>query len=118
MIFARAFVKLLTAVALLGMLLAPLAPGAMAMSSAAHATADMSMMTGGSMPCCPDEAPAESCAKSCPLMAMCVNQALPAQPGFILQTFEMQPIKLVAANDAPLDGRAEHPLPKPPKFFT
>ena len=118
MIGSRTFVKLLTAVALLGMLLAPFAPGAMAMSSAAHATADMSMMTGGSMPCCPDEAPAKSCAKSCPLMAMCVNQALPAQPGFILQTFEMQPIKLVAANDAPLDGRAENPLPKPPKFFT
>ncbi len=51
-------------------------------------------------------------------MAMCVNQALPAQPGFILRTFEVQPIKLIAANDAPLDGRAEDPLPKPPKFFT
>jgi len=117
-IVSRIFVKLLTAVALLGMLLAPFAPGAVAMSIAAHATADMSMMKGGSMPCCPDEAPAESCAKSCPLMAMCVNQALPAQPGFILQTFEMQPIKLVAANDAPLDGRAENPPPKPPKLFT
>ena len=117
MIGSRTVFKLLAAVALLGVLLAPLAPGAMVLSSAAHATAD-SMMTGGSMPCCPDEAPAKNCSKSCPLLAMCVNQTLPAQPVFILQTFKMQPIKLVAANDAPLDGRAEHPLPKPPKFFT
>jgi hypothetical protein len=115
---SHTFSKLLAALALLGMLLAPFAPGAMAMSSSAHATADMSMMTGGAMPCCPDEAPARNCAKSCPLLAMCVNQALPAQPGFILQTFKMQPTRLVAANDAPLDGRAEDPLPKPPKFFT
>ena len=118
MIGSRTVFKLLAAVALLGMLLAPFAPGAMAMSIPAHATADMSMMKGGSMPCCPDEAPAKNCSESCPLLAMCVNQTLPAQPVFILQTFKMQPIKLVAANDAPLDGRAEHPLPKPPKFFT
>ena len=118
MIGSRTVFRLLTAAALLGMLLAPFAPGAMALSMTAHATADMSMMKGGSMPCCPDEAPAKNCAKSCPLLAMCVNQALPAQPGFIPRTFETQPTRLVAANDAPLDGRAENPLPKPPKFFT
>jgi hypothetical protein len=117
-IVSRTVSKLLAAVALLGMLLAPFAPGAMVLSFPAPATAGMSMMTGGAMPCCPDEAPAKNCMKSCPLLAMCVNQALPAQPGFMPRTFKTQVTKLVAANDAPLDGRAEHPLPKPPKLFT
>jgi len=51
------------------------------------------------------------------LMAMCVNQALPAQAGLVSQPFSSWLTKLAFGNDAPLDGRAENPPPRPPKFF-
>ena len=115
-IVTRAISKLLVTVALLGMLLAPFGPSAVAMSMPA-ATMKASMMTGGAMPCCPDEAPVKNCAKTCPLMAMCVNQALPAQTGFVIQAVETLATKLVALNDTPLNGRADNPPPRPPKYF-
>ncbi len=112
----RTFSKLLAAIALLGMLLSPFAPGALAMSMPAS-DREASTMTGGAMPCCPDEAPAKNCAKTCPLMAMCVNQALPAELGFIVQMLRTQATKLVALDDAKLNSRADDPPPRPPKFF-
>jgi hypothetical protein len=115
-IITRTLSKLLAAIALLGLLLSPFAPGALAMSMPAS-DITVSTMTGGAMPCCPDEAPGKNCAKTCPLMAMCANQALPAQLGFTVQVLRTQATKLVALDDAPLNDRADDPPPRPPKLF-
>jgi hypothetical protein len=74
---------LLSGLALLGLVGAPLARPAMAMNmpAAMHAAmsddaampADAAMAMPADMPCCPDKAPVPDCAKDCPLMALCLR---------------------------------------------
>ena len=103
---------LLASLALLGLMLAPLARPVMATHAdmAAHAAMDM-----GDMPCCPDGAAKQDCAKDCPLMALCmvkVFQSAPHATAPVILTVSAR-IGLLA-NDANLHGFAQAPLPRPP----
>ena len=106
--------KLLAGLAVLGLLLAPLARPAMAatmLSAADHAAMEMP----ADMPCCPEQGPAKDCAKDCPLMATCMAslQALPP----IARLFV--PLKaagrLLSGNDADPAGLSNGPPQRPPK---
>jgi hypothetical protein len=113
---------LLTVLAVLGLLLSPLARPTLAMASsmdvgamaqgdtAAHAAMDMA-----DMPCCPDSAPKSDCAKDCPLMALCganTFQSAPHATGPVVSLARARTV--VPGNDASLDGFAQAPLPRPP----
>ena len=115
------------ALAILSLILAPLARPAAAMpmhmqtSMGDHAMsgdgmvdhAAMSMPEG--MPCCPDEAPTSDCGKHC-LMVMCAATAvpmLPAAAGLSLPQSHLE--KVMAVGDITLSGLSQRPPPKPPR---
>src|SRR5438270_612246 len=71
--------RVLAALALLGMILAPLARPAMAMDSAAAGHSDMAAHAAvdrADMPCCPDQTPMPGCGKDCLFMAGCSTLSL------------------------------------------
>ena len=119
---------LLSGLAMLGLILAPLAQPAMSgnlnpamsahsMQDHAHSaalSADMAMPDG--MPCCPDQAPTSDCIKHCPLMALCMSQffqGAPASAGLLARASLRSSV--VPANDPELTGQLHGPAPKPPK---
>jgi len=108
---------LLAALAMLGLVLAPLARPAMAMPAGLMAMAGdhTAMDMSADMPCCPDNAPVPDCAKDCPLMALCMAGTvlnLPASVGLL-------PPKLanvvLPTNETGLPGLNHGPPPRPPK---
>jgi hypothetical protein len=112
--------------AVLGLVLAPLARPAMAMPADQSAGRDHHAMMPGmadhaemampeSMPCCPDEAPMSDCGKHC-LMAMCAASLSPTLPdaGW-LPVPQVSAAELIAAGDLALSGRSPTPPPRPPK---
>ena len=107
--------KLLAALAVLGLLLAPLARPAMAatmLSAADHAAMGMP----ADMPCCPEQGPAKDCAKDCPLMATCMVgsvQALPPVARLFAPPKAAGP--LLSGNDADPAGLSTGPPQRPPK---
>jgi hypothetical protein len=112
--------RVLAALALLGMILAPLARPAMAMDSgaaahggvAAHATMDMA-----DMPCCPDEPPMPGCGKDCPWMAVCSTLSLYDVPRGALLVRPVALASVVAPpNEAAPSGLTQRPPPRPPKI--
>jgi hypothetical protein len=112
--------RTLTALALLGLILAPIARPAMAMPAQGHIASvdhEAAIDTPSDMDCCPDQAPAGSCGKDCPLMAMCVAQAVPAvAPGLVLPlelALHVQP-----GTPTRLASAGPSPPPKPPKPLT
>lgn len=117
---------LLSGLALLGLVGAPLArpaiamtmPAAMhaAMSDHAPMSADAATAMPAEMPCCPDQAPGPDCAKDCPLMALCLVGTvlnLPAGAGLLV------PVRLAGlvlpVSDADLASLGRGPPPRPPK---
>jgi hypothetical protein len=110
---------LLANLAILGLVLGPMAAPAIAMPSsmdmAASATADMNM--SDVMPCCPDDNAAKpDCQKVCPFMAVCAglvfsgvaNDAVLSVPNILLA--------VIAPRDADkLSGLGQAPPPRPPK---
>ena len=112
--------SILTGLALLGLVLSPLARPAMAVDSggtmqgdiAAHGAMDM-----GNMSCCPDQVPMPDCGKDCPFMAVCATQFLSAMPqatGFLIPPRRASLV--VADNDVVPSGLTQRPPPKPPKL--
>ena len=110
--------KLLAALAVLALLLAPLARPAMAMPAVMHATMGdhASMEMTADMPCCPEKAPVPDCAKGCPLMAMCAAGSLQYMPtvSALVVPFTLASV-VIPANGANLDGLTQRPPPRPPK---
>jgi len=117
--------RLLAALAVLGLLAAPLAAPALAMTmpGAVHAMASESsaqlhseMVLPDGMPCCPEKAPVSDCSKDCPLMALCllgIVLNLPAGAALLLpvgQTSLMFP-----PSDTALTSLGYAPPPRPPK---
>jgi len=109
---------LLCGLALLGLVVAPLARPTMAMPSGMMSMAGdhAAMDIPADMPCCPDKAPVSDCAKDCPLMALCTTGSvlnLPASAGLLM------PLKLASlafpANDTDLASLNHGPPPRPPK---
>jgi hypothetical protein len=117
---------LLSGLALLGLVGAPLARPAMAMNmpAAMHAAmsddaampADAAMAMPADMPCCPDKAPVPDCAKDCPLMALCLaGTVLSLSSGAGLLVLVRLSSLVLPGNDADLAGLGYGPPPRPPK---
>ncbi|MBX9844327.1 MAG: hypothetical protein K2Z80_21215 [Xanthobacteraceae bacterium] len=117
--------RLLAALALLGLVLAPLSGPAMAVVGAAkaaglHATADGQSAQSGAampdaMPCCPDETPMPDCSKHCQ-MAICAASVLLSVPApSWISSPPAASHKLAGRQDRTLSGVSLAPLPKPPK---
>ena len=106
--------NLLPLLAIVGLILAPVARSPLAMEFAVAAADDAVAGMPADMPCCPDKAPASDCGKDCPLMAMCMS---PCQtvPGTSL-VIPYQLAGLIAPSD---DAYPEHlgqaPPGRPPK---
>jgi hypothetical protein len=113
----RLLTRVLTGLALLGLVLSPVARPAMAMATGAVAQADIAApaMDMADMPCCPDSAPKPDCAKDCPLMATCMGKTLQSAPhtSAPLVTYARASI-VIPRNDARPDGFAQPPPPRPP----
>lgn len=107
--------NLLSVLAVLGLILAPVGRPAVALPTKADA-AMHDHVAMADMPCCPDEGPA-SCAKDCPLMALCAGGTMLYPP---TETALSAPHTLgrlnLAANDPDLAGQVYGPPPRPPKF--
>jgi hypothetical protein len=103
--------KSLAALAVLGLLLAPIARPAMAammQTAAEHVAMDM--------PCCPDQGPAKGCAKDCPLMATCVASSLQAMhPAATLFMPPQAAGILLPTSDVEAVGLSIGPPQRPPK---
>jgi hypothetical protein len=106
--------RFLLALALFGLVLAPLAASSAVPAMAAQA---MGSMPDG-MPCCPDDQPAApDCAKDCPLAVLClsglVSVPAPETPTFLLHL----PIgdEFLAGREAVLSSLVGEPPPRPPK---
>jgi hypothetical protein len=97
--------------ALLGLIAAPLEQSSFASAAPTPAT----MQMADAMPCCHDQAPAKDCQKSCPLMAMCVNQTLLERMKWHVSV----PMQIIAfirpTSDAPSSGIESVPPTRPPK---
>lgn len=114
-----AFRHALACLAVLGLVLSPLAwpvatmeSGGMA-QSAALAAAPASDMA--EMDCCPDAAPKQPCAKICPLLAMCMaktfqNAAYTTAPAVVLTLAHA----VIPGDGARLHGLDRAPPPRPP----
>ena len=116
--------RLLAALTIVGLVLAPLARSAMGgtmkadphVGITAHAVTSVDMGMPADMPCCPDQAPVPDCGKDCPLMAMCLAAMalnLPASIGLAIP--DMAAGLILPGNDQDLSSLGHGPPPRPPK---
>jgi hypothetical protein len=112
-VFALRFV--FSALALVGLLLTPIAmPAAADMAQRMGDPAAMAMPAD--MPCCPDEAPMPGC-KDCPFMVACAAQLLYDMPREAILALPLMLASIVLpGNDAGLNGLTQRPPPRPPKI--
>ena len=116
--------SLLAIVAIVGLVLGPIARPAMAMPAPMHTAvaSDQAMVDEAAMampedmPCCPTKAPIPDCGKDCLFMAMCATQFLAnAVQGVGL----VIPLGLASVffpgNDTDVAGLSQGPPPRPPK---
>lgn len=115
----RTLRALLLGLAIVGLVLWPIAGPALAMTGGA--SADLMQQSAaampGDMPCCPDTStPAPDCAKHCPLLAMCLASVLPylAVPAG-LSTPRFSARVTFPDRSSNLDSLAQAPPPRPPK---
>ncbi|BCP52278.1 hypothetical protein K32_08950 [Kaistia sp. 32K] len=124
--------RLLSILAVLGLLTAPIAvPSAAAMTAVETMTTAepmaamedmpameaMAGMTDG-MPCCPEQKQSlPDCQKACPLAILCLAKCFPNAPvvGASTPAIPMPVAVLVPSNDAARDPWAEPPPPRPPR---
>jgi hypothetical protein len=121
-----AITRLLSVLAILGLVFSPFTAPAAAggiVAPAARTDAVMAMASTGDemamaeMPCCPPEAPAvPDCQKACPLATLClakiVQGILPV--GAVSTRFSIA-LALMPGNDAAPDTLAPIPPPRPPQ---
>jgi hypothetical protein len=105
--------RALTALALVGLLVAPMS----APMAAVPAPSGTSMDMPDDMPCCPDGKPVmPDCMKTCPLMMVCMSkcfQAMSAEGGRV-PTFALAAVILPASEAMPV-GLAQPPPARPPR---
>jgi hypothetical protein len=111
--------RLLPALAIVGLVLAPVVQPVMAadMQATADNHAAMSIQADvamDDMPCCPDEQKTD-CAKSCPFMAACTAQLHSTVPSFGFSVPVMQASVIKLHNDRTLHSLSQAPPPRPPK---
>lgn len=124
MICWLALCRLLSILAVVGLVLAPLTSPAVGMGATALGVGPSSMQQATAMtnmadpmPCCPPEKPAvPDCQKACPLAAMCLakcfgglvpSNVVPFRVGFLEA--------MILGDDATPDGLAQAPPAKPPR---
>jgi len=110
---------LLAALAWLGLVLAPIAMPAAAMSGSiemavAHVH-DSATDMRDDMPCCPQSQKVPDCAKDCPSMALCAGMAFPIVTGSAVSAPAAVIAVIVPSDDARLNGLAQGPPARPPK---
>jgi hypothetical protein len=106
--------RLLPILAIMGLVVAPLAAP---MPAAAMARASPAAMADD-MPCCPHENPAmPDCAKACPLMAICLAKCFQNVPvaGASISALRIVAEQIVPANEAQGESLPQAPLPRPPR---
>jgi hypothetical protein len=106
---------LFAALAIAGLILAPIATPATAMPVGMSDEASMTMPAD--MPCCPDQAPMPGCGKDCLFMAACSAPSvydMPREAGLAVPL--MLAGLIVPGNDAGLAGLSQRPPPRPPKI--
>ncbi|MGE0280452.1 MAG: hypothetical protein AB7P20_07550 [Rhizobiaceae bacterium] len=106
--------RLLLALALVGLVLGPMAAAATIPAMAAQAMASMP----DGMPCCPDDQPAvPDCAKDCPLAIFCVSGfvsvPVPQAPSVVVHVPTGDEFR--AGRDVILSSLVAEPPPRPPK---
>ncbi len=111
---------LLAALAMLGLVLGPMAAPTMAMpmstDMASSATTDMNMNMSDAMPCCPDSPAKSDCQKVCPFMAVCAGLIFSGTVGGATLTVPTALLAVIAPrDDAKLNGLGQAPPPRPPK---
>jgi hypothetical protein len=106
---------LFAALAIVGLILAPIASPAAAMPAAMSDDASMAMPAD--MPCCPDQAPMPGCGKDCPFMAVCSAPSVCDTPrGMVLAVPPVLAGLVDPGHDAGLNGLNQRPPPRPPKI--
>jgi hypothetical protein len=110
---------LLAVLAIVGLILTPIARPMMAIAAEMPAAMDehAAMEMPGDMPCCPKQAPMPDCAKDCLFMAMCAAQFAcnPMQGAGLVMPLGLAGI-FVPVNDATVAGVSHGPPPRPPKI--
>jgi hypothetical protein len=119
--------RILMSLAVLGLVLAPMARPAMALPAGQSGGMDHQAMMSGmadhemtmpeSMPCCPDEAPVpmSDCGKLCAMM-MCAFSLSPTLPSAAwIPVLQATATELLADGGSPMSGRVPAPPPRPPK---
>jgi hypothetical protein len=112
--------RLLSILAIAGLLIAPMATPSAAGTLAdapIAATAGMGSMADG-MPCCPHEKPSiPDCQKNCPFAALCTTQCVPAvaaETAFLIRKLaQAEPLSLY--NEMLRDQRSVAPPQRPPR---
>ena len=109
---------LLAALAMLGLVLGPMAAPTMAMpmsmDMAVSSATDMDMSDG--MPCCPDSPAKLDCAKVCPFMAVCAGLVFPGLANGAILTVPTALLAVMAPrDDIKVSGLGQAPPPRPPK---
>ena len=108
--------KGLVVMALLAMALAPLASRVVATGAPSGTMTAEAARNMADMPCCPSNAPADKdCSKSCPLMALCANQAMPGPAALLSPLPAFTIARLLPREARPLAGLDAQPGRKPPK---
>jgi len=123
MSFSAAIRRMLPALAVVGLVLAPVARPAMAMptdmnpamSGHAEAADQVAMAMPDGMPCCPHEQQKSDCGKDCPLMAMCVAPLHSTLPDYSFSMPVVQGYVVALCDDRTLDSLSQAPPPRPPK---
>lgn len=112
--------RLLSILAIVGLLTAPMVTpsSAVAMGDASMAGMSETASMPDGMPCCPDEKPTlPDCAKSCPLAVLCMAKCFPGSPALSAA----MPVRIAVAavnvpwDDVSRDGLRDPPPPKPPR---
>jgi hypothetical protein len=107
---------LLPALAIAGLLLAPIVLPVAARAAATDPATQASMAMKGDMPCCPDEVPGPDCSKDCPLMALCMAKLIQGYPfAAVLRVTFVRLARLLPADDNRLAGVIALPPDRPPK---
>ena len=110
---------MLALAAIVGFLLASMAPPAMAMPMQGamneRAMADLSAGAMDDMPCCPDKPALPDCGKDCPFTALCGAAVLYVAPQTGLLVLATLAAVVLPGDSSPLVNLAHAPPRKPPK---
>jgi hypothetical protein len=116
--------RLLAILAIVGLVLGPIARPAMAMPASMHtgAASDQAMVDEAAMtmpedmPCCPKKSPVPDCGRDCPFLAMCTMQFCnTVQAACLVVPLGMTRVFL-PGNDSDVAGLSQGPPPRPPRI--